>query len=599
MYTLTPWKFASLVLFCSLFAQASWGEVKVFVKLQPNDKQLEETRKSAQTAVRNKRPTENFDEGLWSIWTKQQADTIKKRFYAMGFYNASVDIDNQYPKKINFNVNVGTPYLIKQITVQSEPVSEALEKALAQQLELKVGERVVSDDVLAQESVLSNYITANYCFFNNRVTHQARLDKSTQQVSIEYQVNTGVDAKLNAFQFSGLETVSEAFLQRLLSLEDEDRCFSQLTLQDAIIKLQQTNLFSQIYAKLPDAPQVNGDVDVIFQLQERPHRTLSSSLRYDPDKGAGVELGWEHRNFFGNGERLSVTAMNNEDEWELATSFTKPYFYHPRQSLAINQSIGEKTTNAFDSEEIGFSVGLSRSINDRWSANVGLGYEYSKVTDNGIEDEFSLISLPISASYDSRDDLLDPKKGHFVNVQFSPYANTDELNNSFQSSIVTGMLYYPMPFWKASTLATRVSGGAITGTSKNNVPKNKRFYVGGGGSVRGFPFQSIGPFEVDRDGEQQPAGGLNFFETSIEWRMPITSSIGLVMFADGGNSFDDFNSLKNTEDEKIFWGGGLGLRYFTDFGPIRFDIASPITALEEEKGFDDQLQFYFSIGQSF
>ena len=137
-------------------------------------------------------------------------------------------------------------------------------------------------------------------------------------------------------------------------------------------------------------------------------------------------------------------------------------------------------------------------------------------------------------------------------------------------------------------LSARTRIGSIIGQETDELPANKRFYSGGGGSVRGYEFQSIGP----EDDKGDPTGGRSVLEVSGEVRLRVTEDIGLVPFIDGGTvseqPFPDF-------DERFLWAGGLGLRYFTGIGPLRLDVAFPINGRDS----DDIFQFYISLGQAF
>ena len=136
--------------------------------------------------------------------------------------------------------------------------------------------------------------------------------------------------------------------------------------------------------------------------------------------------------------------------------------------------------------------------------------------------------------------------------------------------------------------AAGLSLGSITGAGRDEIPADERFYAGGGGSIRGYAYQSVGPF---RQGE--PVGGGSLLEVAFEARLKFTDRLGLVAFLDGGNAyterFPDF-------EETLRWGAGLGFRYFTPVGPLRLDVAFP---LNRRPDIDDRFQVYVSLGQAF
>lgn len=120
------------------------------------------------------------------------------------------------------------------------------------------------------------------------------------------------------------------------------------------------------------------------------------------------------------------------------------------------------------------------------------------------------------------------------------------------------------------------------------MPADLRYYAGGGGSIRGYAFQSVGPLSDD-----DPLGGRSLLELSNELRMNVTETLGFAVFLDGGAAFE---SAYPDLEESVRWGTGLGLRYFTPIGPFRIDVAFPLNRRDDV---DDSYQVYISLGQAF
>ena len=140
-------------------------------------------------------------------------------------------------------------------------------------------------------------------------------------------------------------------------------------------------------------------------------------------------------------------------------------------------------------------------------------------------------------------------------------------------------------------LAGRLQGGAILGSSVAGTPRDFLFYTGGGGTVRGQPYQSLGVTVLGPPGAEFKTGGTYFLAASAEVRAKVTEKIGVVGFVDAGQvSVGGFN------DASANWqaGAGLGLRYATGFGPLRLDVATPVGG-DTGQG----VQIYVGIGQSF
>ena len=184
--------------------------------------------------------------------------------------------------------------------------------------------------------------------------------------------------------------------------------------------------------------------------------------------------------------------------------------------------------------------------------------------------------------------MLNPASGTFLQFEAAPVSGYYEGNFTGLMGKVTASAYYA-PFdtdWLV--LAGRISAGTFWGTELRNIPPSLRFYCGGGGSVRGYSYQAIGP----RDSSGDPLGGLSLHEVSLEARFRVAENIGIVPFIDGGMIYDE-------EIPRFFsdfqWAAGLGLRYYTPIGPIRFDVAVPLDKKTDDKSY----QIYISIGQAF
>ncbi|MCP4621627.1 MAG: BamA/TamA family outer membrane protein, partial [Bradyrhizobium sp.] len=132
----------------------------------------------------------------------------------------------------------------------------------------------------------------------------------------------------------------------------------------------------------------------------------------------------------------------------------------------------------------------------------------------------------------------------------------------------------------------RARVGSIMGIARDDLPPSRRYYSGGGGSVRGFGYQELGP----RSPDGKPVGGRSFNEFAIEARYRF-GNYGIVPFIDAGQVYEGiYPTGKN-----IRFGAGIGGRLYTNFGPIRVDVATPIA----RKPGESKISLYISIGQAF
>jgi translocation and assembly module TamA len=217
-----------------------------------------------------------------------------------------------------------------------------------------------------------------------------------------------------------------------------------------------------------------------------------------------------------------------------------------------------------------------------------MAFKASRVVQLEDEEHFSLVSLPMYMEWDTSDDVLDPTRGGRLSLQLAPNQDIVETDLSFVKGLVTTSRYVQLSRVPSLVLAGKLALGAITGSERDAIPADERFYAGGGGSIRGYPYQTVGPIEQD-----EPLGGRSLLEISMEVRWKITEQFGLVAFWDGGSAF---RGTRLDSGEDLRWGAGAGLRYFTSVGPLRLDIGIP---LNRRPDVDDHFQLYVSLGQAF
>ena len=294
--------------------------------------------------------------------------------------------------------------------------------------------------------------------------------------------------------------------------------------------------------------------------------------------------------FLHHGERAHVGLVFSEIEGSASAGLERFNFFRIDQSVALNLRAARETTDAYDADKLDTAVTATRYFGlTNKLLRAGLAYGYSDSLQAGVETIAQLASIPLDGVWDTRDDLLDPSRGYQLVGQFRPYADVvnDELR--FQSFFGDARTYVRIRHSKPRIIwAIRGASGVLTGADRYDIPPDIRFYAGGGGSVRGYAYQSLG----DHVGGQ-PVGGNSLIELSNELRFKLGKTWGVVAFVDGGNVF-----ATSTPDweEGLSWGGGVGIRYHTPIGPVRADVAVPVDRRED---IDETYQFYISLGQAF
>ncbi len=512
-------------------------------------------------------------------------DTLEA-LHAKGFYDSHVSV-KQNEDTLILSIHKGSAYKIGTIEIEGYTLSKEINKSF----NLKAGDVLDAFSVIQAQQNLIQKIKEQECFYTLSIHHEVQLDHLLKKGYIKFIVQTGPSALFGQTHFQGAETIDRSYLQRLIRYTP-DTCWKTDKLEATKTALLETGLLSLVHETIPDIPSKEGYVDILFELKSRPPRSVRLGTRYNTDEGVGFTGRWIHKNFQGSAEKLSVDLNTTLLKQSLGFDFSKPHFLLPHQSLSLLSSLEREDTDAF--EELSFNSGasLKRNFTNSLSGHLGVTAEITKITDEDAQDEkktFGLVSIPSALNFDNRDKALDPHKGWFIHSGLEPFADVLGESSPFLKSTLTASTYFDLGQSSIDpVLALKGSFGSIIGDATESIPISKRFFSGGGNSIRGFGFQEVGPFE---DGD--PSGGRSRIESSAEIRFKATDTIGGVAFIDGGNVFDSpFPDFKGG----YFWGAGAGVRYYTDFAPIRFDVAVP---LNKRDNIDQNFQIYISIGQAF
>lgn len=331
--------------------------------------------------------------------------------------------------------------------------------------------------------------------------------------------------------------------------------------------------------------------DVLLTVADAPQKTVGAGLNYESDRGVGGQVFWENRNMFSEGELLRAEATLWQDRQDARIRFRKPAFLQRGQDLTAEAWMRGEDTDAYKQRAVWAGAGLERRFGRHWRVSLRGTVEGGELKDPlRANSSYTMGGLPLTVRYDDTGSLLNPVSGVRGSLTFSPYAGKYGEDFTAGYTRLDLSAYYPLLGPDKVVLAARVGAGSLLRDDAWRVPASIRYYVGGGGSVRGYAYQSLGP----RDKDDKPLGGASFLETGLEARIKITKDIGLVPFIDGGNAYASV--CPDPGRDGMQWGAGLGLRYYTAIGPIRLDVATPLNPRSDDT---ERFFVYISIGQSF
>jgi len=422
-------------------------------------------------------------------------------------------------------------------------------------------------------------------------------DHKTATLDVTLTVAAGPVAGYGDTTVEGTEAVDRDFTEYMTGLK-RGRQYSPQEIDDARDRLLGLEVFNSVTLKEGDALDADGNIPIDVQVSERKFRYFGMGATASNTEGLGLEGYWGHRNLFGRAEKLRIDGSisgigaNNISKlnYNAGILFEKPGVIGPASKFYSHLKTVFEHPDAYDRFSTKGDVGLSYELSKKQTVSAEFALDYSKITDSFGKHDYLIASVPLQYVYDNRDNRLNPTKGFRLLAYAEP--SYDILNGAtFVKLKGEGSAYQALDSAGKFVMAGRVGLGSIVGASLEDVPADRRFYAGGGGSVRGYAYQGIGPKVKGGPDDGQPTGGLSWFETSAEMRIAVTDTIGIVPFVDAGTvsekTFPSFSDLKV--------GAGVGLRYLTPFGPLRVDAAVP---LNRGPG-DPRFGIYAGIGQAF
>ncbi|HSI40027.1 MAG TPA: autotransporter assembly complex family protein [Xanthobacteraceae bacterium] len=424
-------------------------------------------------------------------------------------------------------------------------------------------------------------------------------DHARSKLDVTLMVDPGRLAKFGRFIVSGAESLPPGFVEDRVLIEPGEP-YSPERLARLRRRLGTYEALGGVRIREGDALDANGQLPIYVDVSERPPRYFGFSANYSSTDGSAINAYWGHRNLFGGGETLrldsSVSWFGQQPEsvpdadpfgYRLAATFTKPGIITARDDLTVQAAVFRSVTNAYVEEAVTLLAGIRHRFSDELTVQVGIDIEQGRIEDAQGTSDASVAGVPIDVAYDSTDSLLDPSRGIRATATVEPFAYLGDAGAG--PLMMRGALsaYRAFDEDKRYILAGRIGAGSLFGATVYDVPAPRRFYVGGGSSLRGYDYQSVSP----RDAEGNIIGGLSYFEASAELRIRVTDTIGIVPFVDMGAAFadevPDFDGLK--------YSAGIGLRYYTAIGPLRLDLAFPLNP----GPYDGDYGIYVSLGQAF
>jgi translocation and assembly module TamA len=497
------------------------------------------------------------------------------------------------PIAVTLAVTPGRSYHFASVDLPGIDAAGPRAAALRAAFAIRVGDAVDADRVTTEVIAYRARLGHDGFPFAKVSEPQVTVDHATGEATLKLPVDPGMPARFGKIIATGNRPVFSADHIGEVARFHEGQDYDAARLDDLRRALIQTSLVSVATITPVPAPDP-AFVDIKVLTEPAPPRTIAGELGYGTGEGARAEVSWQHRNLLPPEGAVTFRGIAGTREQLLSATLRRSNYQARDRVLNAQIAASHSNLNAYDARTFSVSANLERQTNiiwqKKWVWSVGSELVASderdtiQATGQPRRRTFFVVAAPATLAYDGSDDLLNPSKGYRIAGRISPEASLHKTFDGYVKLQFDASGYWPVT--PSIVLAGRVRVATITGANTAIIAPSRRLYSGGGGSVRGFSYQGIGPVDIDGD----PVGGRGLTEFGSEARFRF-GSFGVVPFFDGGSLVD--SSVPNVSHMR--YGAGLGARYYTSFGPIRIDVGTPIA---RRKG-ESRVAVYVSLGQAF
>ncbi|WP_306016627.1 autotransporter assembly complex family protein [Oceanicaulis sp. MMSF_3324] len=515
--------------------------------------------------------------------TRASSEQLVRYLRSEGYYTARVIVDQSEDAPV-YQVTAGERFHFTAVSVQTGGQSDARSVA-RQALPIEVGDPVRAEAVLNAETEALRAL-------RNSGWPDAQLEDRT--ITVDHADASG-DA---VFVYApGAESLygdivlesgrwRETFIRRLAPFQPGERVSaSQMRSFESRLEALQSMSSAAVTLEAPDEADGPQRRAVRVSPSPAPRHVAEAGFSLSTSEGGGVSGAYERRNLFGGDETLDINLNLATVQSGLQVELTAPHWRRLGQALTLEARAEREETDAYDLVEAGVGARVSRPITDALTVSLGSDLSVSHSENATLDLNVYTGSVSLGAVWDQRDSAIAPSQGHLVSMEVSPTVLAGDATSTYFRTVAEGRTYQRLT--SSLIIAGRLRAGGLIGAPLESLPPEQRFFAGGGGSARGYEYQSLSP----RNAQGDLVGGRSIVESSVELRWRQSRRWGGVLFVDsaaaGRDETPDFGAVRSAV--------GLGVRYYLDFAPVRFDVATPLDA---NTG-DADIQVYIGLGEAF
>ncbi|MDR2107187.1 MAG: BamA/TamA family outer membrane protein [Holosporaceae bacterium] len=552
---------------------------------------------------------------------------IYRKAHLTGFYGAEVACEitpvSDYRVAVKITVDLGKPFVLKtniRYLNKDEGFVERHGKALLQYsrtLNSSLGAIKSAAEFAVDDLQKSGFIKPEV------IKKNLRIDYDTREAVLNLTIDPGEKVVFSETVIRSFPGIEDDFIRNRIAWREGDP-FDIEKIRSSEENLRNTQIFSKVSITPDESALKNNKVPMIIEVREDKKHTVDFSVLYAGMRSMNFEkqsqaqkrlksvitrLAWKRCNAFGGGERLDFTiegtplrVRDKRSDYAFEVLLSQPDIFLKNNRVDWSISRKQELTNVFFKKSDLGSLMFNYPIYDGLLMRTGCSLDKTYVDADEIffrnkEDgrNYKNISVPLELILDRTDSLLNPVSGYRLSLKTSSmFFRNSEIGRLGAFDIGFSCNYSPDEL-KKTVFAFNLVRKSVFGQKLDDIPVDKRIYAGGMNSVRGYANQTASELIAEKS---VPLGGKSSLEFNCEVRRKISGDFGLVLFCDGAKVFQNQSVRPELRIEKKRWfcSVGVGVRYFTYVGPMRFDFAFPVN---RRKGADSKVQFIMSLGQAF
>jgi outer membrane protein insertion porin family len=487
---------------------------------------------------------------------------------------------------IDFSLKEGKQYILKSLSFKN--IAPFNKKELLENMNLSLNKPfnivALRHDI---EKITDMYADRGYAFAD--VNPEITKDKNNAYLTLV--VDKGVKVYIKRIEIVGNTKTHDNVIRRELKIKEGD-LYSLSKINRSKIKIMRLDYFDNV--KITTKRLSDNTVDMKVIVKEKPTGMLSFGVGYSSYDKIGVQGSVAERNLFGTGVygKLSANLSSKSSLFDL--HLVDDWLYNRPISAGLDIMHQKYENYDYTQKTTGFTVSVAKRF---WDDDLTIGTKYSLTFDNielatdnpgyylkQQEGKHTESAIEPFITYDTLDSSILPTRGFRITNSFRVAGLGGD--RKYIKDVLFGEYFHPIPFGLIGHIRAEI--GYAKGLSGEDVPINRRFFLGGIDSMRGFKTDKLSP----QDDEGNYIGGNREFQASGEIIFPLISDLKLygVGFYDIGNNWldkFDFASLRSD--------AGVGIRWISPLGPIRVEVGKNLSPKNDEKS----TVFQFSVGALF